>query len=344
MAEHGGERQILPVRNGTNWNYKKSGSPCGVILSASGRDKIRAVAGDSMKDHIEDDTIHAEVAELIKRAKKLPSHAQLDLIGLILASQTDADEEAGEDEEVDTGIESESQEFSLSFDDCLQLSIRWQPELVRELMAGIDFVQEVRREFDESGQEKPELTAEVNPYPLSETRCLYTHRHWMILPNGERRMVNQIHERLSSKVLPEVESEWMARASRAEKRFSSEFPGHFIDTLTSLVGISFLLEEPITAETRNEIMRLFDPALSTYYKKPKVGSPRKWNKEILEQTIKQAASKIQKPHLITLPRLAEIINKHELHSDRVTADSLSKLLKRYGIDWRTLKKELQKRT
>lgn len=74
------------------------------------------------------------------------------------------------------------------------------------------------------------------------------------------------------------------------------------------------------------------------------GAPKRLDKNRLEQIIRDAAGRINNPQRITLAGIAETIKKHNLHQKRVTADSLGKLLKRHGIDWLALRKELQKRT
>ena len=64
---------------------------------------------------------------------------------------------------------------------------------------------------------------------------------------------------------------------------------------------------------------------------------RHWKKQSLEYFVKQILSEIGSKYDCTLERVASEINRNFLNNPHVTADSLRKLLKRNGIDWKKLK-------
>jgi hypothetical protein len=76
------------------------------------------------------------------------------------------------------------------------------------------------------------------------------------------------------------------------------------------------------------------------------GARLKWDTEELFSRVKWAVGRITNPRALSLPRVAEIMNRSfpDIH---LTADSLRRLLARKGVDWKKLKasrvKEIKKR-
>jgi hypothetical protein len=65
---------------------------------------------------------------------------------------------------------------------------------------------------------------------------------------------------------------------------------------------------------------------------------RDWSQDKLRQAVIRAVTEVPKNSNPTLARVAESITKHYLLETPMKADALRMMLKRYGLDWKVLKK------
>ncbi len=68
------------------------------------------------------------------------------------------------------------------------------------------------------------------------------------------------------------------------------------------------------------------------------GRPAKWSKEKLEAATLKANAYIKKRKTPNLDEIAKVLNKRYQNNEPLTGNSLRQLLKRYGIDWKTIKR------